>query len=87
VEKDLELVRRCLTLISRIAARGACSTDDEHVFDTLMELRVALHNPRVSPTKHQDIERVHHELDFIDSTSQPLMAELILKCSTRSTWN
>jgi hypothetical protein len=94
--KDLELVRKCLTLISRIAARGASSPDPAHVRDTLMELTYALEREsdwtqplaaRVRPSSGRDLERLHGELDFIDATSQPLAANLILKCASRSTWN
>ena len=94
MEDNLTLVRRCLTLISHIAARGARSTDEEHVHDTLYELAGAMAElgslkvGAYEATNHTgNLKRVHDELDFIDSTSEPLTAELILKYFTRSTWN
>lgn len=88
---DIELVRKCLTLISRIAARSAASPDPEHVDDTLMELEYAL---RKSPfgtgttgNRADDLARLHQELDFIDSTSQGFTARDILKYAVRNTWN
>ena len=99
-DKDIELVRKCLTLISRIAARGACSPDIEHVRYTLMELGYALFKSEStnSPTallegsismsrRIRDLEETHRELDFIDSTSQDFTAHDALKYATRGTWN
>jgi hypothetical protein len=42
MDDDLELVKRYLTLISRIAARGASSPDPDHIRDTLLEVCFAL---------------------------------------------
>jgi hypothetical protein len=44
--KNLEVIRKCLTLISRIAARGACSPDAQNVSD--LELTYAQLEPRRS---------------------------------------
>ena len=98
--EDIELVRKCLTLISRIAARGACSPDMDHVRDTLMELGSALLKSQSTnmPTaiseglismsrRIRDLEGTHQELDFIDSTSQEFTAYHVLKYATRCTWN
>jgi hypothetical protein len=82
-------------LISRIAARGACSPDEQNVGDTLMELRYALLEPRrftdwsdaVLEYEMRDLDRIHQELDFIDATSQDLTARDVLKFAVRSTWN
>jgi hypothetical protein len=95
MEDNLQQVRKCLTLISRIAARGACSPLPEHVRDTLFELIYALDARRgwPEPTAHEmtsnerRVQRLHDELDEIDATSQPLQASLILEYSVRSTWN
>ena len=95
MEDTLDLVKKCLTLISRIAARGARSPDSEHVHDTLFELGYVLTplGPRFDvftdkePNHKPALLRLHDDLDFIDSTSEPLTAELVLKYSARSTWN
>ena len=88
MDKNLELTRKCLTLISRIAARGACSPDSEHVVDTLMELTHALLEPLYSTRNGvRDLDQMHQELDHIDSTSQEFTAWHVLKYALRSTWN
>jgi hypothetical protein len=90
METDLELVKKCLTLISRIAARGASSSDPDHVLYTLMELAYALDHARKAKGYRLvdfDIEFLHQELDFTDSTSEPMTAEMILKYSSRNTFN
>jgi hypothetical protein len=95
MKKNLEVTRKCLTMISRIAARGACSSDAQNVADTLMELTYALLELRrctdasdpVHEYRTRDLDRMHKELDFIDSTSQNLNARDALKFTVRSTWN
>ena len=95
MKENLDVIRRCLTLISRIAARGSCSPDSCHVADTLMELRFALVAPRLGRDTHDQIvdpsdgelDKIHHELNFIDSTSQEFTAFQVLKYAVRSTWN
>jgi hypothetical protein len=91
IDEKLELTRKCLTLISRIAARSAASPDPEHVHDTLMELDYALrkspHGPKKTGNHVYDLNRLHQELDFIDSTSQEFTAYDVLKYATRNTWN
>ena len=94
MEPNLELVRKCLTLISRIAARGACSPIPQHVRDTLMEVTYALDRARnlirsYIPDFDDDcrLESLHKTLDDIDSTSEPMTAHLILKYLSRNTLN
>jgi len=96
MDKNLDLVRKCLTLISRIAARGASSPDPDHVSDTLFELSCALETnpygsgtlePPISPKSIRQLERLHQELDFIDSTSTGYTARDVLKFMNTSTWN
>jgi hypothetical protein len=94
METDLELVKKCLTLISRIAARGASSPDPDHVRYTLLELTYALDHARKAKGYSVDdfdtdcrLASLHQELDFIDSTSEPMTAEMILKYSSRNTFN
>jgi hypothetical protein len=41
-DRRVRLARQCLTLISRIAARGACSENPEHVGYVLEELSQVL---------------------------------------------
>lgn len=96
MDNELELKRRCLTLISRIAARAANSPDHDHVRDTLFELDYALKrspnaaNPSTSdirPDTFRDLRRLHQDLDFIDVTGDEFTVFHFLKYSTRSTWN
>jgi hypothetical protein len=92
-DENVELTRKCLTLISRIAARAAASPDCEHVVDTLMELTFALEphpsaiGSSVTHRSLSDLRRIHETLDFIDSTSQGFTAGEVLKYALRSTWN
>lgn len=83
MENDVELTRKCLTLIGRIAVRGACSPDAQEVADTLMELTCAL----VERRQMRDLDRMHRDLDFIDSTSRGFTARDMLKFALQSTWN
>ena len=91
MKQELELTRQCLTLISRIAARAAASPDSEHVQDTVMELEYAMSKSPygANQTGHhlRDLEQLHQELAFIDSTSQEFTARDVLKYAIRNTWN
>ncbi|MGO9113018.1 MAG: hypothetical protein ACLP9L_27620 [Thermoguttaceae bacterium] len=95
MDKNLELTSRCLTLISRIAARGACCPYSDEVADTLMELASALLEPRrdtdelgsVLERRGRDLDQMHQRLDFIDSTSRDFTARDVLKYALQSTWN
>ena len=96
MESNINLVRRCLTLISRIAARGARSPFEEHICDTLMELTYALDQSRrrmeaegddFESPRTRTLKRLLEELEYIDSTSEPLKAQLVLKYMTRNMWN
>jgi len=94
METNIELVKECLTLISRIAARGVSSPDPESVWDTLMEMTYALDHACDAKgyavggfDTNCRLTSLHHELDFIDSTSEPMTPEAILKDSPRNTFN
>jgi len=94
MDGDLDLTRRCLTLISRIAGRAAGSPHPDHAADALMELRGALLEPRpeagtpsVTGGPDRTLDRLHQTLDFIDSTSQEFTARHVLNYALRSTWN
>ena len=90
MEENLELKRKCLTLISRIAARAAGSPDPDHVADTLMELAYALETPHRDAERANSVgsfDRLYQELNYIDSTSQEFTAYHVLKYACRNTWN
>ena len=91
MDKKLELTRKCLALINRIAGRAAASPSPEHVRDTLMELHDALlkspYGDERTGNHARDLDVLHDQLDFIDSTSQELTARDVLKFALRSTWN
>ena len=96
MDKDLELRKRCLTLISHLAARAASSPYAEHAELMLKELKYALSE---SPSDLESMDSVAtsdelYELDqlcrllkFIDSNCQRYTAYHVLKFATRSTWN
>jgi hypothetical protein len=83
MDRDQALQMKCLTLISRIAARGAMHPDPGRVYDTLMELCFTLRRR----LRGRDLERMHHDLDWIDVTSPPSDPLEALKFEVRSTWN
>lgn len=96
MERDIELVRRCHTLISRIAALGACTSYSALARDLLFDLVYELSKLREpaggwSETEASNglrrLERLHRRLAFIDSTSEGLTACEILREANRSTWN
>ena len=96
MDKNLDLVRRCLTLISRIAARGASSVDPEDASDILFELSYTLESypyrawilePPISQKGIYQLHRLHEELDYADSTSTGYTARDFLKFVNTSTWN
>ena len=94
MDEDLELIRKCLTLISRIAARGAGSPDPDYVRDTLMELAYALTRSDTDdlgsaerPSRPEALEKLHKELDYTDWTDDPFNAHSILHYAARTTWN
>ena len=75
--EKLEDVRKCLSLISRITARGARCLDACNVVDALVELRLVL-SPDVnedpihqiySPSPGQ-LDNLHDELEYLEWISQ-----------------
>ena len=78
MDEDLDLTKRCLTLISRIAARGACSPYPDHVADTLMELTYALLEPcrdadklgSVLERRARNLDKVHRLTWFTHLVSE-----------------
>jgi hypothetical protein len=96
MDKNLDLVRKCLTLISRIAARGAAAPDPEYVSDILFQLSYALETypyssrafePPVSPKSIYQLHKLHQELDEIDLTCTGYTARDFLRFVNTSTWN
>ena len=80
---NITLAKRCLTLISDIAGRGACSQNPEHIGYALQELTQVLvektgSNDRlfepVSAEEISDLPWLYEELDFVDSLSQSMIA-------------
>jgi hypothetical protein len=93
---NLKAIRNCLALVSRIAARGACSPDTQQVVDTLMELTFVLADSRRSGDMSNtmlercrvpNLIRMRDDLNEIDSTAQDFTASDALKFASRSTWN
>jgi hypothetical protein len=96
MDKNLDLVRRCLTLISRIAARDASSSDPQDVSDFLAELTCALQRypyaygtlePPISAKGIYSLQRLLEALDYTDSTSREYTASDFLRFANTSTWN
>jgi hypothetical protein len=80
---NIELAKRCLTLISDIAGRGACSRSPEQIGYALQELTQALvertgTNDRlfepIPADEIRDLRWLHEELDLVDSLSQSMAA-------------
>ena len=78
-----EMARRCLSLISEIASRGARSRDPEQIGYALQELTQVLlertgQDDRVfEPIPADQIKglaKLYEELDFVNGCSQDLMA-------------
>jgi hypothetical protein len=85
-DETQRMQKKCLTLISRIAWKGASSADPERAYDALLELAYALERELVGA----DLERLHMALDEIDSTdavTEPLGIPDMLKFQARSTLN
>ena len=81
--ENMELVRRCLALISAIAGRGACSENPEHVGYALQELtqvlfeRTGSDERRFEPIPADQIHGLRWligELDFVNSGSEGMVA-------------
>ena len=96
MDKNLDLVRKCLTLISRIAARGAAAQDPQYVSDILFQLSYALQTypyssrtlePPISPKGIHQLHKLHQELDETDSMSTGYTVQDFLRFVNTSTWN
>jgi len=97
MDKYLELRKRCLTLISRIAARAASSPYPGHARISLWELNYVLReSPYVSDDDDENLnaddelnklDNLYKLLKFIDADSETYTAYHVLKFATRSTWN
>jgi hypothetical protein len=95
MDKNLDLVRKCLTRISRIAARGAAAQDPQYVSDILFQLSYAFETypyrslmlePPVSSKSIHQLHKLHQELDEIDSMSNYTVQDFLRFVNT-STWN
>ena len=78
-----EMARRCLSLISEIAGRGARSRDPEQIGYALQELTQVLFERTgcddrlfepVAADQIKGLTKLHGELDFINGSSQDFMA-------------
>jgi hypothetical protein len=81
-EARIEMARECLRLISRIATRGACSGNSEDIGYALEELsqvlleRTGSQDRRFEPVPADqlcDLNRLHEELDFVESCSSSMV--------------
>ena len=96
MDKNLDLVRKCLTLISRITARGAAAQDPQFVSDILFQLSYALETypysslafePPISPKSIHQLHKLHQELDEIESLSPDYTVQDFLRFANTSTLN
>jgi hypothetical protein len=80
---NIELAKKCLTLIRDIAGSGACSQNPEYIGYALQELTQVLversgSNDRlfepIPADEIRDLTWLHEELDFVDSCSQSMSA-------------
>ena len=81
-EDRIELAKKCLRLIGRIAERGARSQNPEIIGYALQELSQVLLERTdtqdrvfepVDADQLQDLVRLYEELDFVDVSSSDLM--------------
>jgi hypothetical protein len=95
MDKNLDLVRKCLTLISRIAARAAAAQDPQYVSDILFQLSYAFETypyssrmlePPVSSKSLHQLHNLRRELDEIDSMTGYTVQDFLRFVNT-STWN
>ena len=80
---NIELAKKCLSLISDIAGRGACSQSTEDIGYALQELTQVLVDRTGSSDRLfepipadevRDLRSLHEELDLVDSFSQSMAA-------------
>jgi len=80
------MARRCLSLISEIAGRGARSRDPEQVGYALQELTQVLFERTeqddrvlepVASDQIKGLTKLYDELDFVNGCSQDLMASAL----------
>jgi hypothetical protein len=80
---NIEMAKKCLTLIRDIAGRGACSQNPEYIGYALQELTQVLVERAGSKDRLfepipadeiRDLTWLHEELDFVDSCSQSMSA-------------
>ena len=83
-----EVARRCLSLISEIAGRGARSRDPEQIGYALQELTQVLYERTgqddrvfepVSPDQLGDLAKLYEELDFVNCCSQSLRVSALAR--------
>ena len=81
-----ELARRCLSLISEIAGRGARSRDPELIGYALQELTQVLYERTgqddrvfepVPPDQLRGLSKLYEELDFVNGCSHDLMVSAL----------
>jgi hypothetical protein len=82
-DENIALKRKCLALITRIAARGASSLDPDDVNVALQELAYLLNQW----CRSDDLRQLHGELEWFRPTSDGLTAFDMLDFAIRSTWN
>jgi hypothetical protein len=95
MNEKLEVIRRCLTLVCRIAARGACSPDPCYVEDALLQLRFALLDPRhrrdthiqIVETRRCELIEIYQDLAFIDTNAHKFIASDVVRFAVQSTTN
>jgi hypothetical protein len=82
MDENVELKRKCLALIIRIAARGAASLDPDDVNTSLEGLKWALNQ-----YLDHDLPQLHLELRTFTPTADALTAFDMVGFAMRSTWN
>jgi hypothetical protein len=82
MDNNLDLKRKCLALITRIAARGASSLDPDDVNVTLDDLAYFLNH-----WLHRDLDQLCTELTIFAPTRDGLTAYDLVGFAIRSSWN
>ena len=82
MDNNLDLKRKCLARITRIAARGASSLDPDDINATLQDLAYLLNQ-----WLDRDLDQLYAELTVFAPTKDGLTAYDLVGFAIRSSWN
>ena len=95
-KRRIELARKCLAMISRIASRGACSENPEHIGYALQELSQVLCErtgsedrlfPPIAVDRLRDLNHLIEELSLVDAASSDMRLSHPDQSTNPGIWN